>query len=552
MAKARNRKTELRLTRVREALATGHATEALAEVRRLLASRLRDPAVLNLGGIAAFQCGAEGEARKLLEEACTRAPEDAEIRMNLGNVLAGGDDKQAALAAYESAHDLAPGYAEPAYNAGVLLAGMGRHADAADWFRKALQRDIEHTAAAIGRAEALRATGDLQGARAELEALIQRRPEDAVAYTNHAAVLSETGDDAGARQAALKAGQCDPGLAAAHFNLGVAEQALGEDEDAIQSYRRALALEPGHAAAALNQGEAFRTLGDEAAAAKAYARALEIDPGFAKAAVNLADLHLARGDAAAALEDIERFLSRRPAHPAALAFRAFALRDLGEDAAARELDDPDRFIMQRRVQPPDGYAGIDAFNAAIAEYLLAHPTLTPSPKAHATRMGRHSGELLAPPMGPMAAFGREIEDAFRAYRRQFAGEPAHPFLDACPDDIAISAWGVVMDEDGHQVAHIHPAAWLSGVYYAEVPDSITDDDPERAGWIEFGRPPEDIHAHHAPVLRLFKPEPGLMILFPSHFYHRTVPLKGRSRRISIAFDIMPGTGGGPVQIRKYP
>jgi tetratricopeptide (TPR) repeat protein len=538
MAKGRTHKTDQRLARAREALTQGRPQDAWTELRQLLAARVRDAAVLNLAGIAAFQCGDADDALALLSDAAARAPKDAEIRMNLGNVMAAAGDADGALDAYAAAHDLAGGYAEPAYNAGVLLAGAERHLDAADWFARALQRDLEHAAAAIGRAEALRCAGDLAGARGELDALIARRPDDAVAHTNLAAVLSAGGDDAAARDAARKATDLDPGLAAAHFNLGVALQSLGEHESAIESYRRTLALEPGHAAAALNQGEAFKALGDRDGAARAYARSLDIDPGFAKAAVNLADMDLEQGDAEAALARIDRFLSRKPSHPAALSFKAFALRDLGRTAEALELDDPDRFILPRRVRVPDGYADIADYNHALAAHVLNHPTLTPSPKAHATRMGRHSGELLSEPMGPMAAFKAEIEDAFRAYKRHFAGEPAHPFLDACPDDVTISVWGVVMDRDGHQVGHIHPAAWLSGVYYAEVPDSITEDDPDRAGWIEFGRAPEDIHARHDPAVRTFKPEPGLMILFPSHFYHRTVPLAGTVRRISIAFDVM--------------
>jgi len=538
MGKRPNRKTELRLQGMRDALAAGRAHDALAQARQLLAGRVREPAVLNLAGIAAFQCGDAPTARMFLEDAAARAPKDAEIRMNLGNVLADDGDTDGALAAYAAAHDLAKGYAEPAYNMGVLLSAQGRHVDAADWFAKALERDVEHGAAAIGRAEALRCAGNLAAARAELEALIARDAGNAVAHTNLAAVLSGMGEDAQARRAAENAVRHDPGLAAGHFNMGVALQALGDNAGAVERYRHALALEPGHAAAALNQGEAYIAMGDLVSAHNAYARALEIDPGFAKAAINLADMKLADGDAASALADIDRFLSRRPSDPGALAFKAFALRDLGRDADARIIDDADRFIRPRDVTAPDGFADIAAFNAVLGAHVLGHPTLTPSPVAHATRKGRHSGELLAEPLGPMATFGVEIEAAFRAYKRHFAGEPAHPFLDACPADITISIWGVVMGEDGHQVPHTHPAAWLSGVYYVEVPDSVRDDDPSRAGWIEFGRPPEDIHARHDPAVRYFRPVEGQMILFPSHFYHRTVPLAGARRRISIAFDVM--------------
>lgn len=539
MAKARTRKTDQRLAGIRDALAHGRPEDALTAARRLLAGRVRDSAVLNLGGIAAFQCGEVAEARTLLEDAAARAPKDAEIRMNLGNVYAASGETAAALEAYAAASELAPAYAEPAYNAGLLLAGRGRHADAAGWFEIAMTRDPSHGGAAISHAEAFRAAGDLAGARAALEAWIALNPDDPVAHTNLAAVLSDMGDDAAARDAAERAALLDPGLAAAHFNLGVAQQGLGQHKAAIEQYRRTLALEQGHAAAALNLGEAYAQLGEHEDAARAYRRALEIDPGFAKAAINLADMSLVAGEPASALDEIERFMQRTPSHPAALAFRAFVLRDLGREKDALELDDPDRFILRRPLSPPDGFKDMKAFNTALADHVLSHPTLTPSPKAHATRKGRHSGELLVAPMGPMEAFRREIEDALRNYKRGFAGEPAHPFIDACPDDVTISVWGVVMEEDGHQVPHIHPAAWLSGVYYADVPASVRDDDPARAGWIEFGRPPSDIRAAHEPAVTFFKPEPGLMLLFPSHFYHRTVPLSGAERRISIAFDVVP-------------
>ena len=45
-------------------------------------------------------------------------------------------------------------------------------------------------------------------------------------------------------------------------------------------------------------------------------------------------------------------------------------------------------------------------------------------------------------------------------------------------------WGVVLEKGGHQTPHIHPSAWLSGVYYARVPEAIGSEAPD--GWLEFG------------------------------------------------------------------
>ena len=119
------------------------------------------------------------------------------------------------------------------------------------------------------------------------------------------------------------------------------------------------------------------------------------------------------------------------------------------------------------------------------------------------------------------------------------GDFEHPFPAAAPAKLTLSVWGVVMQAAGHQIAHIHPAAWLSGVYYAKVPDVVEKGNGSEAGWIAFGRPPEHFHNRVEPEVRAIRPEPGLMVLFPSYFYHHTVPFETDETRVSIAFDLMP-------------
>ena len=42
----------------------------------------------------------------------------------------------------------------------------------------------------------------------------------------------------------------------------------------------------------------------------------------------------------------------------------------------------------------------------------------------------------------------------------------------------------------------------------------------------------------APKLRI-RPTEGLLVLFPSYLFHRTIPFSGDGTRISIAFDVIP-------------
>jgi uncharacterized protein (TIGR02466 family) len=343
-------------------------------------------------------------------------------------------------------------------------------------------------------------------------------------------VLQEKGDFEAAADHCRHALKAEPEMLEARYNLGIALQEMGDFEDAIDAYRRVLGAAPGHAAAALNIAVALQQLGRLGDAGDAFRRALDIDPDFAKAAANFADLHLEQGQPEAALAVCDGFLARRPADTQVLAFRDLVLGDLGQ----RSLVDLGRFLKPRMIPPPDAYAGLAAFNEALAHHVEGHPSLSPAPQSHATREACHSGELAG--AGPVADLEAAIWAAADAYRQDLGND--HPCITAAPDTLSLSVWGVVMEGRGHQIPHIHPAAWLSGVYYARIPEFISEGDGGQAGWIEFGRPPDHYHNKVQPETRALRPEAGLMILFPSTFYHRTIPFEEAGIRVSIAFDLM--------------
>lgn len=152
----------------------------------------------------------------------------------------------------------------------------------------------------------------------------------------------------------------------------------------------------------------------------------------------------------------------------------------------------------------------------------------------------------------MADFETTINAAIQNYSRELKDDLAHPFPGTIPARWRLNVWAVVMGKQGHQIPHTHPSACLSGVYYASTPDDIRADDPAHAGWIEFGPPDAawlcktDPHKEsvyefaesQAPLVERIRPEEGLCVLFPSYFYHNTVPYGGAGTRISIAFDVI--------------
>ena len=120
------------------------------------------------------------------------------------------------------------------------------------------------------------------------------------------------------------------------------------------------------------------------------------------------------------------------------------------------------------------------------------------------------------------------------------GEAGHPMLAIRPARTRLTAWGVVMGQQGHQAPHIHPTGWLSAVYYARLPAAVAASTGAGSqGCIEFGRPPDAFRCDDRHPVRLIRPQEGMLVVFPSYFFHRTIPYEAEEARISVAFDLGP-------------
>ena len=339
-----------------------------------------------------------------------------------------------------------------------------------------------------------------------------------------------------------EATRLDHSRAAPHYNLGNALVAAGCSAEACTAYRSAVAIDRHFSAGHRNLGLALLEEDDVDGAVHALRRAVELDPLGTEAASSLAIALLRRGDLRDALAALERNLARMPNETRDLALKAVALERIGDVDGAHALLDFDRLILTSRPAAPPGYRDVAAFNAALAQHVLDHPSLDCSPSQHATRGGRHSGDLLLDCAPVIVALESVIESAVQRYVETGARTGAHPFLATAPDSVVLTAWAVVLERGGYQIPHVHPAGWLSGVYYVRVPEPPPR--RPRDGCIEFGRPDPALVGSAETATRLVRPEPGSMVLFPSYFYHCTLPFDSPGPRISIAFDVMANASAG--------
>jgi uncharacterized protein (TIGR02466 family) len=96
------------------------------------------------------------------------------------------------------------------------------------------------------------------------------------------------------------------------------------------------------------------------------------------------------------------------------------------------------------------------------------------------------------------------------------------------------AWSVRLNSGGFHTDHVHPAGWLSSAFYVRLPEAL---ERGHEGWIKFGQPgtptaPPLEPEHHV------RPEPGLLVLFPSYMWHGAVPFTSDETRLTCAFDLV--------------
>jgi tetratricopeptide (TPR) repeat protein len=445
---------------------------------------------------------------------------------------------QEAIKAYRQILAVDPGSVQARTYCGAALLDRQRTNEAAQILQQAVLMDPKNVDALCYLGNAQQETGRLKAAEKSYRRALAIRPDFARAHNNLGVLLKKLGRKDDAAASFRRAVGIEPRYAQAYNNLSEVLLELDEADKAIAAARRAIEIEPRYAEAFNSHGSALRKADRIDEAIAAYQRALSLRPGFLYALNNLAVALIIADRPGEALEACERSLEIDPGSVGALASKSVALSELGNREALEVLVDFDRHIHTRLVDPGEGFADLAEFNNALAQHVCSHPTLVYEKSHTATREGRHSGDLLREPKGPIGALEILINGAVEDYLRALPEVPGHPIAATAPKNWQLNVWSVVLEGAGHQIPHIHESGWLSGVYYAKVPDAVSASPDKAAGWIEFGRPLALYCAKPSPAVRLIQPREGLMVLFPSYFFHSTIPTGCLDTRVSIAFDVI--------------
>lgn len=551
------------LIRVRQ----GRLPEAADVLGRAVASRPQEAqAHFNHGKVLAA-LGRYSEAADAFSAAVALDPQHGEAMFGHGKVLQAMGEAAGAIAAFRRCAAVNPAHVPARLLLGTALVAAGQPAEAKAIFADALKETADTRLLADlhqGLAAAEHALGDEGAALDHVEQALTCDPGRIRLELDRARILEKLGRYDGAKEAYQRVLDQDPINGMAHRALADLHYRLGEDEAFLLSYDRAprtreLVLDKAQMLlgterleeaestfqlllsrygedkqALAGLGLSLMQMGRLAEAASVLERALQSYPDSADLYCNLSAALARLGDPEKGGAMAAKALMLDPYNQLALAMQGTCWRLLG-DGRDGVLNGYDELIQVFDLKVPDGYRGMETFNADLSRALEEQHPATREYLGQSLRGGTQTSNDLFAARHPLVERLRgRIEDAIREYVSRMRAAPDHPLMARRTREYAFSgSWSSRLRSGGFHINHLHPGGWISSCYYVDVPAAVSDG---RQGWIKFGQPSFDVDL--APE-RTIQPVPGRLVLFPSYMWHGTIPFQDDGARATIAFDVVP-------------
>ncbi len=426
-----------------------------------------------------------------------------------------------------------------------------------------LARSPGDAVARHNRAVELRRLGRTDEALCEIERALKsgsRAPETALMYAH---LLADAGRYAEAVEEYRMLIAREPRAIDAHETLARLLPQIGRGAEALDSYRQALQIAPDWGAlwlSALGTAKDLR----EGAQLLDWAQAVETRFGPDTLVTTLCAQALCwRGDDHTALDLVQSGIAADPQHQPLHSTLAHVALRLGDPVLARaaalqaaQLAPNDQTswallsVALRLLEDPREYwltdydahvleidlAGLDL--DATAACLSRLHTTQHQPAEQSLRHGTQTrGDLFDRSDPEIVALEAALEDAISAALSRLPSDPEHPFARRNTGAIRfVGAWSVRLRASGYHIDHIHPSGWLSSACYISLPPEI--DGTANAGALQFGVPDAALGLDLSPR-RIMRPRAGRLVLFPSYFWHGTIPFESAEPRLTVAFDVLP-------------
>jgi tetratricopeptide (TPR) repeat protein len=478
------------------------------------------------------------EALAVAAPLCVAGKADAELAAQHIAALAALGRHDEAVALYRGLAAATPENVGATHALAIALNMANQHSEAARVAQHALMRGRKSAALYGTLARSLIAQGALGQAEAALHDCLALEPRLIDAQNNLAQLIwMRTGDIAQATAAfdrALQTFGNDDALWAAKAAI---LQGAGDARAAFACLASQAARPQASPMLLIRAGLAALEF-DAAAALTLAERALRATPANAVARTLLVAAQLGAGDARGALSHCEKLLAGAPDDQYLIALETTAWRLLGDQRYARFCD-YENLVLPFELETPPPWPDMAAFFADLRISLNrlhdphGHPLLFQS-----LRHGTETSQDLTRSTDPtIQALFSSFAGPIRRYLEQM-GHGSDPLRRRNGGGWRFNgSWSVRLRTSGHHANHVHPRGWISSACYVELPD-IMNDARTDAGILTFGEP----SIATTPALKAeysVRPKVGMLVLFPSYFWHGTVPFSSSQPRLTVAFDAVP-------------
>jgi len=426
----------------------------------------------------------------------------------------------------------ASGVAE--HNLAACLGDAGRWREARPHIQAAFRKGVDapETWLMLGRCDL--ALGDLDSADAAFRQAIRRRPDMYDAQRELAQLVwMRTGDLASATADVERALKLAPRNVALLIVKAQALEFAGQQEDAYALLSGLVADMPNQPPLLIQAAQLATGLGRASEAVSLASAAQRLAPNELPVLITMVEALLGAGEAQRA-SDIAGDIRRKwSTNQHAIALQAAAWRMLG-DPRYRELYDYGSLVGASMLDVPEGWSSLQAYVADLSTALMELHSFEEHPFNQSLRHGSQAVDILQRDHPALKALPKALDGPIRR-RLAELGSGDDPIRARNRGTYAFQGmWSVRLKPGGYHVDHVHLQGWLSSACYIE-----TVPPRGREGWIRFGQPGvktiPPLEAEH-----YVEPKPGMLVLFPSYMWHGTVPFSGPARRLTFAFDLVPG------------
>ncbi len=413
---------------------------------------------------------------------------------------------------------------------------LGLRREAAEAARAGIQLGLDAPDAWVVLARARRGCGDHDAAEVAYRKALARKADHLLAHRELSQLVwRRTGDAALATSAIDALGNPSTQLLMCKSAI---LQAAGKDAEALALLIPALDGVGRDAEFLSTAAEiACRTDGGLAFDIAGRAVAAHRCSGSVTALVQAA---LACGKLDIALAESTWLVTRDATDQLALALLATCYR-LGGDPRYEELVDYG-LVKTFDLPVPKGWPDLPSFLGDLTRELAPLHDLPVHPAGMSVRWGSQTSDNLKHHRSSAVQAAREGFDDVIARYVSWLGEGEDVVRRRRGREFEIAdLWSVRLSGGGLHDSHVHPRGWLSSAFYINLPDEVLIG-KNKPGWLEFGKPGIETISRLTGEYYI-KPRCGQVVIFPSFFWHGTTSFDSHDQRLTMAFDVIPVSGG---------